>query len=113
MVYWYVYTPPPRKSDAGVFALHCASKSLDTYDDFFGIPYPLPKLDCVAIPEFAAGAMENWGLVTYREVNLLIDPKKASNSQKQGVCTTVTHELAHQWFGNLVTMAWWDDLWLK
>lgn len=104
-----VYTPP-GKSEAGVFALHCATKSLDAYDDFFGIPYPLPKLDMVAIPEFAAGAMENWGLVTYREVDLLIDPTKASSNQKQRVCTVVTHELAHQWFGNLVTMTWWDDL---
>ena len=67
----------------------------------------------VAIPEFAAGAMENWGLVTYRDVDLLIDPVTASNSQKQRVCTVVCHELAHQWFGNLVTMAWWDDLWLN
>jgi len=67
----------------------------------------------VAIPEFAAGAMENWGLVTYREVDVLIDSTKASNSQKQRVCTVVTHELAHQWFGNLVTMSWWDDLWLN
>ncbi|KAL7538749.1 hypothetical protein ACHAXR_008772 [Thalassiosira sp. AJA248-18] len=107
-----VYTPP-GKSDAGVFALDCATKSLDAYDDFFGIPYPLPKLDMVAIPEFAMGAMENWGLVTYREVDLLIDPTKASSNQKQRVCTVVTHELAHQWFGNLVTMTWWDDLWLN
>ena len=103
-----VYTPP-GKSDSGVFALDCATKSLDAYDDFFGIPYPLPKLDMVAIPEFAAGAMENWGLVTYREVELLIDPTKASSNQKQRVCTVVTHELAHQWFGNLVTMTWWDE----
>mmetsp|Transcript_42218 Transcript_42218/g.88662 ORF Transcript_42218/g.88662 Transcript_42218/m.88662 type:complete len:973 (-) Transcript_42218:176-3094(-) len=107
-----VYTPP-GKSDAGVFALDCATKSLDAYDDFFDIPYPLPKLDMVAIPEFAMGAMENWGLVTYREVDLLIDPTKASSNQKQRVCTVVTHELAHQWFGNLVTMTWWDDLWLN
>ena len=107
-----VYTPP-GKSNSGEFALDCATKSLDAYDDFFGIPYPLPKLDMVAIPEFAAGAMENWGLVTYREVDLLIDPKKASSNQKQRVCTVVTHELAHQWFGNLVTMTWWDDLWLN
>lgn len=83
------------------------------YDDYFQIPYPLPKLDMVAIPEFAAGAMENWGLVTYREVDLLIDEAKASSTQKQRVCTVVTHELAHQWFGNLVTMKWWDDLWLN
>mmetsp|Transcript_7191 Transcript_7191/g.14760 ORF Transcript_7191/g.14760 Transcript_7191/m.14760 type:complete len:905 (-) Transcript_7191:134-2848(-) len=107
-----VYTPP-GKSESGLFALDCATKSLDAYDDFFGIPYPLPKLDMVAIPEFAMGAMENWGLVTYREVDLLIDPTKASSNQKQRVCTVVTHELAHQWFGNLVTMAWWDDLWLN
>lgn len=107
-----VYTPP-GKSESGKFALECATKALDAYDDFFGVPYPLPKLDMVAIPEFAMGAMENWGLVTYREVDLLIDPTKASNSQKQRVCTVVTHELAHQWFGNLVTMAWWDDLWLN
>jgi puromycin-sensitive aminopeptidase len=96
-----------------LFALDCATKSLDAYNDFFGIKYPLPKLDMVAIPEFAAGAMENWGLVTYREVDLLIDPAKASSNQKQRVCTVVTHELAHQWFGNLVTMTWWDDLWLN
>jgi puromycin-sensitive aminopeptidase len=107
-----VYTPP-GKSESGQFALDCATKALDCYDDFFGIGYPLPKLDMVAIPEFAMGAMENWGLVTYREVDLLIDPTKASSSQKQRVCTVVTHELAHQWFGNLVTMAWWDDLWLN
>ena len=105
-----VYTPP-GKSDSGAFALDCATKSLDAYNDFFGIPYPLPKLDMVAIPEFAAGAMENWGLVTYREVDLLIDPTKASSNQKQRVCTVVTHELAHQWFGNLVTMTWWDEMW--
>jgi puromycin-sensitive aminopeptidase len=107
-----VYTPP-GKASAGLFALDCAVRSLDRYDDFFGVPYPLPKLDMVAIGEFAAGAMENWGLVTYREVDLLIDPITASNSQKQRVLTVVTHELAHQWFGNLVTMAWWDDLWLN
>jgi len=107
-----VYTPPGR-AEAGLFALDAATKALDIYDDFFGVPYPLPKLDMVAIPEFAAGAMENWGLVTYREVDLLIDPKTASRQQLQRVCSVVTHELAHQWFGNLVTMAWWDDLWLN
>mmetsp|Transcript_7913 Transcript_7913/g.17501 ORF Transcript_7913/g.17501 Transcript_7913/m.17501 type:complete len:891 (+) Transcript_7913:76-2748(+) len=107
-----VYTPPGR-SAAGTFALDVATKCLDLYDNFFGSPYPLPKLDMVAIPEFAAGAMENWGLVTYREVDLLIDPKTASNNQKQRVCIVVTHELAHQWFGNLVTMDWWNDLWLN
>lgn len=107
-----VYTPPGR-AEAGTFALDVATKCLDIYDNFFGLPYPLPKLDMVAIPEFAMGAMENWGLVTYREVDLLIDQKTASGQQKQRVGTVVTHELAHQWFGNLVTMAWWDDLWLN
>lgn len=106
-----VYAPPGRSAD-GQFALSVATKALDGYDDYFGIPYPLPKLDMVAIPEFAAGAMENWGLVTYREVDLLIGPS-ASSQQKQRVCIVVTHELAHQWFGNLVTMMWWDDLWLN
>eukprot|EP00640_Fibrocapsa_japonica_P000353 CAMPEP_0113937194 /NCGR_PEP_ID=MMETSP1339-20121228/3867_1 /TAXON_ID=94617 /ORGANISM="Fibrocapsa japonica" /LENGTH=883 /DNA_ID=CAMNT_0000939869 /DNA_START=46 /DNA_END=2697 /DNA_ORIENTATION=- /assembly_acc=CAM_ASM_000762 len=107
-----VYTPP-GKSETGQFALDVGCRSLDLYNDFFQVPYPLPKLDMVAIPEFAMGAMENWGLVTYREVDLLIDQKKASSQQKQRVCTVVTHELAHQWFGNLVTMQWWDDLWLN
>mmetsp|Transcript_71782 Transcript_71782/g.181103 ORF Transcript_71782/g.181103 Transcript_71782/m.181103 type:complete len:897 (+) Transcript_71782:97-2787(+) len=107
-----VYTPPGR-AEAGKFALNSATKCLDIYDEFFGLPYPLPKLDMVAIPEFAMGAMENWGLVTYREVDLLIDEKTASGQQKQRVCIVVTHELAHQWFGNLVTMNWWDDLWLN
>ena len=107
-----VFTPPGKVSN-GEFALDCACKCLDIYDDFFRVPYPLPKLDMVAIPEFAMGAMENWGAVTYREVDLLIDSKKASAQQKQRVATVVAHELAHQWFGNLVTMQWWDDLWLN
>ena len=75
--------------------------------------YPLPKLDMIAITEFAMGAMENWGLVTYREVDVLIHADKASAQQKQRVCTVVTHELAHQWFGNLLGIEWWDQLWLK
>lgn len=107
-----VYTPV-GKSASGQFALDCACQCLDAYDDFFDTPYPLPKLDMVAIPEFAMGAMENWGLVTYREVDLLIDPVVASSQQKQRVAVVVTHELAHQWFGNLVTMEWWSGLWLN
>jgi len=107
-----VYTPP-GKSATGLFALSVACRCLDHYNNFFQLPYPLPKLDMVAIPEFAAGAMENWGLVTYRQVDLLIDENQASSQQKQRVCSVVAHELAHQWFGNLVTMAWWDDLWLN
>jgi puromycin-sensitive aminopeptidase len=103
---------PPGKPQLGAFALECACNALDRYDEAFGQPYPLPKSDMVAIPEFAAGAMENWGLVTYREVDLLLD-EAASSRQRQRVAEVVIHELAHQWFGNLVTMAWWDDLWLN
>lgn len=77
------------------------------------MPYPLPKLDMICCTEFAMGAMENWGLVTYREVDLMIDEEKASSQQKQRVAIVVAHELAHQWFGNLVTMDWWDDIWLN
>ena len=106
------YTPP-GKAELGRFALDVGLKTLDNYDAFFDVPYPLPKMDMIAIPEFAMGAMENWGLVTYREVDLLIDPATATASQKQRVCTVVTHELAHQWFGNLVTMEWWSALWLN
>ena len=89
-----------------------AIKSLDYYDDLFGTPYPLKKLDQVAIPDFEAGAMENWGLVTYRESQLLCD-ESSSISAKKAAALTITHELSHQWFGNLVTMKWWNDLWLN
>lgn len=94
------------------FANETAAKSLDFYDEKFGVKYPLSKLDQVALPDFEAGAMENWGLVTYRESCLLAD-ESASLEAKQSVAITVTHELSHQWFGDLVTMAWWDDLWLN
>ncbi len=79
----------------------------------FNIPYPLPKLDLIAIPDFESGAMENWGAVTYRERALLYDPKHSSAAGKEQVATVIAHELAHQWFGNLVTMQWWNDLWLN
>jgi puromycin-sensitive aminopeptidase len=107
-----VFTQPNRAAQ-GKFALDVGIKSLDFYDNFFQVPYPLPKLDMISIPEFAMGAMENWGLVTYRENALMIDESKASSQMKQRVATVVTHELAHQWFGNLVTMQWWDGLWLN
>lgn len=94
------------------FANTTAARALDYYDERYGIKYPLPKLDQVAIPDFEAGAMENWGLVTYRESMMLADPHAALDVRKS-VATTVTHELSHQWFGNLVTMKWWDDLWLN
>jgi puromycin-sensitive aminopeptidase len=95
------------------YALSCGVRALEFYDKFFGVPFPLPKVDMVAIPDFASGAMENWGLVTYRETSCLCDEATASVSSKQNVQACITHELAHQWFGNLVTMRWWDDLWLN
>lgn len=104
---------PPGRAEQGRFALDCGVRALDFYDEFFKVPYPLPKLDMICITEFAMGAMENWGLVTYREVDLMIDEMKASSQQKQRVAIVVAHELAHQWFGNLVTMSWWDGLWLN
>ena len=94
------------------FANEIAADSLDYYDETFKIKYPLPKLDQVAIPDFEAGAMENWGLVTYRESCLLAAPGE-SKSTKEYISTVIAHELSHQWFGNLVTMQWWDNLWLN
>jgi membrane alanyl aminopeptidase len=89
-----------------------AAKTLDFYDDLFDLAYPLPKLDQVAIPDFESGAMENWGLVTYREACLLAD-ETTPKSEREYIATVITHELSHQWFGNLVTMQWWDNLWLN
>ena len=95
------------------FALDVSVDLLSYFNDYFGIPYPLPKLDHLAIPDFAAGAMENWGAITYREIALLIDPDNSSLAARQRVAAIVSHEMAHMWFGDLVTMAWWDDLWLN
>ena len=95
------------------FALDVSVDLLSYFNDYFGIPYPLPKLDHLAIPDFAAGAMENWGAVTYREIALLVDPDNSSLAARQRVAAIVSHEMAHMWFGDLVTMAWWDDLWLN
>jgi puromycin-sensitive aminopeptidase len=95
------------------FALETAVRVIEFFTDYFGIKYPLPKCDFVAIPEFAAGAMENWGLITFRESAMLVDPENSSLDNKQWVALVVAHEIAHQWFGNLVTMKWWDDLWLN
>ena len=94
------------------FANQIAADALDYYDDAFGIPYPLPKLDQIAIPDFEAGAMENWGLVTYRE-SCLLSGETATIDDRQYVATVIAHELSHQWFGNLVTMEWWNNLWLN
>jgi aminopeptidase N len=95
------------------FALDVAVKTLDFYTDYFDIPYPLQKCDLIALPDFASGAMENWGCITFREQCLLVDPANTSLPTKQYVAMVVAHELAHQWFGNLVTMRWWTDLWLN
>jgi len=107
-----VFTTPGKKHQAE-FALECASKILSFYNEYFDIPYPLPVLDLIAIPDFSAGAMENWGAITYRETALLIDHKNSSIASKQYVANVISHEIAHQWFGNLVTMEWWTHLWLN
>jgi puromycin-sensitive aminopeptidase len=103
----------PQKLALTGFAQDVAGEMLPRLEDYFGVPYAFKKLDQVALPEFEAGAMENAGLITYREVALLLDPTTASLAQKKRVAEVVTHELAHQWFGNWVTMSWWDDLWLN
>lgn len=100
----------PKELD---FALDIAKRAIEFYEDFYQAPYPLPHSWQLALPDFSAGAMENWGLVTYREAYLLLDPDNTSLDMKQLVATVITHELAHQWFGDLVTMNWWDDLWLN
>ncbi|CAF3876821.1 unnamed protein product [Adineta steineri] len=107
-----VYTPLGKK-EHGNFALDLASKVLPFYAEYFNIKYPIAKADQIAIPDFASRAMENWGLITYREIALLIDPKSSSLTVRQRNAMTISHELAHQWFGNLVTMDWWTDLWLN
>ncbi|KAK1893155.1 Leucyl-cystinyl aminopeptidase [Dissostichus eleginoides] len=106
-----VYSVPEKKEHTD-YALETCSKLLEFYNDFFEINYPLKKLDLVAIPDFLAGAMENWGLITFRETSLLVG-QNSSPLEKQVVASVVAHELAHQWFGNLVTMSWWNDLWLN
>ncbi|KRM06121.1 membrane alanine aminopeptidase [Liquorilactobacillus ghanensis DSM 18630] len=95
------------------FALDIAKRAIEFYEDFYQTPYPLPHSWQLALPDFSAGAMENWGLVTYREAYLLIDPENTALDTQKLVATVITHELAHQWFGDLVTMKWWDDLWLN
>lgn len=95
------------------FALEIAVKCMDFYEDYYDIPFPLEKCDFVALPDFASGAMENWGLITFREQALLVDTEHTSLGAKQYVALVVAHELTHQWFGNLVTMQWWTDLWLN
>ncbi|KAL7752783.1 Aminopeptidase 2 mitochondrial [Sorochytrium milnesiophthora] len=107
-----VWTQPGQKH-LGKYALDAAAKIIDFYEELFAVEYPLPKSDLISIPDFAAGAMENWGLITYRDTALLYDEKQRSVANMQRVVTVVAHELGHQWFGNLVTMDWWDSLWLN
>jgi len=101
------------KAEWGRYALESTAQILQYYNDYFGVRYPLPKLDQIAIPGGFGGAMENWGGITYYESALLFDPKKSSASTRQRIYEVVAHETAHQWFGDLVTMAWWDNLWLN
>lgn len=108
-----IWATPAQPIESLHFALDIATRTIDFFNDYFDTPYPLPKSDHVALPDFSSGAMENWGLITYREVALLADPKTASLENRQYAALVVAHELSHQWFGNLVTMKWWNDLWLN
>jgi len=103
----------PDKVELTRFALESAKYILHYYDEYFGIKYPMPKLDMVALPDFEAGAMENFGCITYRETDLLIDSRTGAIPAKKRVAEVVAHEMAHQWFGDMVTMQWWDNLWLN
>lgn len=107
-----VYATPTQKERLR-YALDIGANITDYFESYFEIPYPLPKQDMIAIPDFVSGAMEHWGLITYRETNLLYDERESSSANKQRVAAVISHELAHQWFGNLVTLSWWDDLWLN
>src|SRR5436190_16141060 len=101
------------KAEMGRYALEASAQILEYYNDYFGVAYPLPKLDQIAVPGGFGGAMENWGGITYFESTLLFDPKNSSADTKQNIYEVLAHEIAHMWFGDLVTMAWWDNLWLN
>ncbi len=107
-----IFVTPGKKHQAE-FALEVGIKCVEFYENYFGIKYPLPVMDLIAIPDFASGAMENWGAITYRETAILVDPVHSSTQNKQWVALVIAHEIAHQWFGNLVTMEWWTHLWLN
>lgn len=107
-----VYSIQGKKDDT-LFALDVAKRTLEFYEDYFDIKYPLSKCDFIALPDFASGAMENWGCITFREQALLINKEESTLFMKQYVANVIAHELTHQWFGNLVTMKWWTDLWLN
>ncbi|XP_037798468.1 aminopeptidase N-like [Penaeus monodon] len=99
--------------DQAEYAMKIGPKILSFFEKYFNVPFPLPKMDMVALPDFSAGAMENWGLITYREQYLMYIPEVSTPESRASVTETISHELAHQWFGNLVTPMWWDDLWLN
>ncbi len=103
----------PDKVALTSYGRNIAEFVLHYYNNYFGIPYPLKKLDLIALPDFEAGAMENFGAITYREIDLLIDPKTAGLQAKEDVAIVIAHEMAHQWFGDLVTMQWWNNVWLN
>ncbi len=103
----------PDKVGMTKFAVQAAEYILPYYDKYFGIKYPMPKLDMIALPDFEAGAMENFGCITYRETDFLVDERTGSIPAKKRVAIVVAHEMAHQWFGDMVTMQWWDNLWLN
>jgi len=103
----------PDKLGLTAYALEAAEQQLAFFNDYFGIEYPFGKLDIIAVPDFAAGAMENVGAIIFRERSLLVDPARASFNAQKGVASIISHEIAHQWFGNLVTMKWWNDIWLN
>jgi aminopeptidase N/puromycin-sensitive aminopeptidase len=103
----------PDKVALTPYGVDVAKHALHYYNNYFGIPYPLKKLDLIGLPDFEAGAMENFGAITYRETDLLIDPATATEGAKENVALVIAHEIAHQWFGDLVTMRWWDNVWLN
>ena len=103
----------PDKKHLTAFALEAAIQQLQFYNDYYGVKYPFGKLDIIGVPDFAAGAMENTGAITFREEYLLADPENASLETKKTVAAVMSHEIAHQWFGDLVTMKWWEDIWLN
>lgn len=107
-----VYAPRARVNNTQ-YALDSGAQILQYYETLFDLPFPLPKSDMAAIPDYVSGATEHWGIITFRETSIFYDPEQSSATNKQRVCSVVAHELAHQWFGNLVTLKWWDDLWLN
>jgi aminopeptidase N len=108
-----IWATVAQPADSLDFALDVAKQSIEFFEDYFNVPYPLAKADHVALPDFSSGAMENWGLITYRERVLLAYPGETSQSTREQIAMVIAHETSHQWFGNLVTMKWWDDLWLN